>query len=394
MEIRLEPESALLREVLRPEIDMERIKNLISTQKWFDWDRFEEVLFRSRLVPLISSTVSRREELALLLPESLRQRLLLEEERAAVRSLLKGYELGQILDRFQSCGIHMIILKGIPFAERYFGDPANRDVRDLDLLIQPEQLHLAERVLRSMGYSIFEAVHTREHYRRHHYHVVYVRKSKTIDVVELHWNLLRHPYSLNIDTSNMFRHAVSYDFDGQPALLLPLLDELVYVIASFRSAHFTSLRRMVDLDRSMRKMEHQVTPEMVWKRAEFWGIGDEALAGFYLLGYFWGTDRYRLPLPGRIRRFASRYRGADFFGLPAGREMRFRMWCAAFFGKWNLFNLGAQILFPDEEAGAELYYSRENDLSGVKKIRRIMTGVTSLVDLSTSLVVAPFRRLR
>lgn len=394
MEINLEPESSLLREILRPDLDMERIRALISSPNWFDWDRFEEVLFRSRLVPLISVTVSRCEELALSLPESLRQGLLVEEERAAVRSLLKGHELGQILDRFRDCGIHLIILKGIPFAERYFGDPAFRDVRDLDLLIQPEQLCSAERILRSLGYSIFEVVHSREHYRRHHYHVVYVRKSRTVDVVELHWNLLRHPYSLNVNMAGLFRESVSYNFEGRESALLPMLDELVYVIASLRSAHFTSLRRLVDLDRAMRKLEPGVTPEMVYRRAEEWGMGDEALAAFHMMSRFWGDDRYRMPVPGRIARFVSRYRGADFFGVPSGREMRLRMWCAAFFGKWNLWELGRQILFPDEDARAELYYSREADQSGMKKMRRIMTGIASLIDLSTNLAVAPFRRLR
>lgn len=394
MAIHLEPESSLLREILRPRLDMEGIEKLVSSNNWFDWDRFEEVLFRSRLVPLASVTVSRHEGLAGLLPESIRQRLLVEEERAAVRSLLKGHELGQILDRFHDCGIHQIILKGTPFAERYFGDPAYRDVRDLDMLIPPEQLRSAERVLQGLGYELFEAVHSREHYRRHHFHVVYVRRSKTIDVVELHWNLLRHPYSLSVHTADLFREAEPYEIEGRGAKLLSAVDEMVYVIASLRSAHFASLRRLVDLDRAMRKLSPGLAPEKVWDRAREWGMGDEALAGFHIMHRFWGEERYALPVTRRIAHFASRYHGSDFFGLTSGREMRLRMWCAAFFGKWSLPDFGRQILFPDEDAGAELYYSKESERSGMKKVRRIMTGLASLVDLSANLAVAPFRRMR
>ncbi len=394
MEIRLESESALLREILRPDPDIGRIRNLVDSKNWFNWDLFEEVLFRSRIVPLVSATVSRQEELAALIPDSLRQRLLVEEERAAVRALLKVHELEQVIDRFGDCGIHTIVLKGIPFAERFFGDPAFRDVRDLDLLIPPEQLQSAERVLRSLGYSIFEAIHRRDFYRRHHFHVVYVRKSKTIDVVELHWNLVRAPYSLKIETSELFREAVPYKINDQKMRLLPAVDEMVYVIVNLRNAHFGSLRRLVDLDRAMRSCTPAITPEMVCRRAREWGIGDEALAGFHFLRLFWGADRYLLPTPKRTARFASRYRGQDFFGFSSGREVRLRIWCAAFFGRWNLIDFGKQILFPDEEAGAELYYSKENNLSVAWKFRRTMTAVASLLDLSVNLVLAPFRRLR
>jgi len=172
--IRLTPERALLREMLRPAQNTETIAALIGATDSFEWDLFEELLFRSRLVPLVSATVAALGEGAAFLPDGLLRRLRVEEERAAVRSLLKSYELGQIAGHLRGSGVRAIVLKGVPFAERFFGDPAFRDVRDLDLLIAPEQLRPAERVLSGLGYSLFEAVHSREFYRRHHFHVVYV----------------------------------------------------------------------------------------------------------------------------------------------------------------------------------------------------------------------------
>ncbi len=393
MEIRLARETALLREMLRPEHNGKRIAELIGPADSFEWDLFEEILFRSRLVPLVSATVAGLGEEAVFLPEKLRVRLRLEEERAAVRSLLKSHELGQIADHLRGSGVRAMVLKGIPFAQRFFGDPALRDIRDLDLLIAPEQLRPAERVLRNLGYSLFEVVHSRDFYRRHHFHVVYVRKSKSIDVVELHWNLLRHPYGLHLNTTDLFQNSRLYELDGRSIEILPVLDELVYTVASLRSAHFRSLRRLVDLDRAMRSVAPCVRALDVVRRAASWGMEEEAIAAFHFLLRFWGDEAYRLDTPRRIRRFASRYRGSDFFGISSGREMRLRIWCAAFFGKWGGLEFGRQVVFPDEEAGAELYYHRERSRTRSMKVRQTLTGVVSLLDLSANLAAAPFRRM-
>ena len=151
MEIRLGREAALLREILREKPDHGSAASLVRDTEWFDWDLFEELLFRSRVVPLVSATVSNDESFSDLLPEALCRRLHHEKERAIVRSILKAHELHQVLNRFQLNDIEPIVLKGLPFALRYFDDPAHRDVRDLDLLVAPEQLRPAERVLRSLG---------------------------------------------------------------------------------------------------------------------------------------------------------------------------------------------------------------------------------------------------
>jgi hypothetical protein len=394
MEYRLEPEAALLREILRPIINQDAFDALLAKPNWFDWDLFEEHLFRARVVPLVAATASRNGEIARLMPRALWERLVHEGEKGAVRALLKEAELRRIRELFAEAGIHSIVLKGLPFATRYFGDSSHRDIRDLDLLVPPEQLRPAERALRSAGYHLFEAVHSRRYYRRHHFHVVYVRHSQTIEVVELHWNLLHHPSNLDVDISRLFRERIEYRFQGMPLSLLAPLDELVYICASFRMSQFASLKRLVDLDRAFRGNEADLTPAEVVERGKSWGIADVVTSSFHFLQRFWGDPRYEVKTSRRIVRHASRYRGSDFLGPRSRRKMRLRVWCSAFYGRRPFPALACRLLFPDEAFQVELYYSWEGRVSLRTKLRRFLSGVHSLLDVTAHLLIAPFRTLR
>jgi hypothetical protein len=389
--IRLQREAVLVRELLRSPPGRESLGAIVGGGRWFDWDYFEEILFCSRVVPVAASRVERDPDVRALLPSRLVDRNRDEAEKTAARNLLKEKELAELVPAFDAEGIPTIVLKGLPMGERFFGSGALREVRDLDLLVPPESLESAERLLRESGYTLFEGIHTRAYYRRHHFHVVYIRRGLGIDVVELHWNLLPHPWNLRVDTNALFRASRPYEYGGTRVRVLAPRDEFAYLCAALRMGLYVSLKRLVDLERMERACRAETSALDVLARAGDWGIRDEVLASFYFLGRFWGDPRPDLRFPSRVRRFASRFRGADFFGLGPGREIRLRIWSGFQFAGRSRRSFVYRLLWPDEDFRAKMFFAEEDRFSARTRFRRFAAGLVSLADLAWNVALSGFR---
>ncbi|RPJ44502.1 MAG: hypothetical protein EHM19_06665, partial [Candidatus Latescibacterota bacterium] len=71
MALRLQPETALIRELLRESPERAGLRDLVGRRTTFDWDYFEECLFRSRVVPAVASRLQREGSLRDLFPEAI-----------------------------------------------------------------------------------------------------------------------------------------------------------------------------------------------------------------------------------------------------------------------------------------------------------------------------------
>ncbi|MBN1827100.1 MAG: nucleotidyltransferase family protein [Candidatus Eisenbacteria bacterium] len=391
--MRRQREAEFLLELLRKKPNSDHLRETLSRDRWFDWDLLEELLFCSRTVSLAASILAGDEPIRSLFPDALAGRIIGEGERAAFRSLVKESEFDEVTGAFRAMGLPHIVLKGLPFGARYFGDPARRDVRDLDLLIPPESLSLGERVLRRLGYDLFEGVQSRAWYRRHHFHLVFVRRRAALEVVELHWNLLPFPVNRNVDTAELFRKGREIPFRGGEIRVLNPLDEAVFLCASLRLDQFTSLKRIVDLDRVLEE-GGEVNRDALLGRAREWSIEEEARTALFFLDKFRGDKRRLREAPPRIRRFAFRFRWTDFFGIKQGRVVRLRLWCGYHFGYRRPAVFLFRLLFPDETFRAEVYFSEESRPPFGSRLRRFFAGLYASGDLILHLLIAWLRAPR
>lgn len=387
----LRPETALLRSLLRPSLDGSEIDAVLARR--VSWHKFEEVLFRSKLVPLAGRRIENGTGLAEAMPADLRRRLAKEGVRAAVRTLLKEKELAGVVRELEGEGICPLVLKGLPFAQRHFVDASARDIRDLDLLIQPEHLPAAEEVLTGLGYHLFTSFHSREYYRRHHFHLVFVRMRQSVDVVELHWNLLHPRQGLDFDIARLFRAAQIEKYGNTELLLLSPIDEILYMMISYRMSSFLSLKRLVDLAFAIETRRGSDWKEQVMERSEQWGLARETEAALHFLHRFWGDDEYQMTPSRRAHGLASRYRGEDFFGVSPRKSLAYRMWCASCLSGYGPLRFAGNVLIPNEQIRSELYYTREEETSLIHECKRFVSGLGSLVDLGTNWAISPFRKL-
>jgi len=69
------------------------------------------------------------------------------------RNRILIHRLSGILDLLNGAGIVPLLLKGLPMALETYSDPALRPMMDLDLLVEPEQLHEATSILIRQGWQ-------------------------------------------------------------------------------------------------------------------------------------------------------------------------------------------------------------------------------------------------
>jgi hypothetical protein len=102
-----------------------------------DWKCIIEGARRHRVAPLLLAGVQTCQSPHL--PADAVTELRQEAFAAARRSLAQTAEIGRLSRIFGQAGIRVLALKGVVLSEQLYGDPAQRNPRDIDLLVDPQE---------------------------------------------------------------------------------------------------------------------------------------------------------------------------------------------------------------------------------------------------------------
>lgn len=103
-------------------------------------------------------------------------------------NLFINHETTQLLNAFEERCMKVIPLKGVGFAESYFGNLGARKTSDIDLLVKVQDIDEAVKLVKQLGFTV------EEEKIPGHFHCSYSKKlpgSEIPLVVELHWDLLK-----------------------------------------------------------------------------------------------------------------------------------------------------------------------------------------------------------
>lgn len=103
-------------------------------------------------------------------------------------NLFVKHETTQLLNAFEGRGMEVIPLKGVGFAETYFGSLGARRTSDIDLLVKIQDIYKVVKLVNQLGFTV------EEEKIPGHFHCSYSKKlpgSEIPLVVELHWDLLK-----------------------------------------------------------------------------------------------------------------------------------------------------------------------------------------------------------
>lgn len=122
-------------------------------------------------------------------------------------------QIDQILYEFNERGINVIPIKGVYFAEKYFGNIGARATSDIDILVKVSDVEEAIDIVKKLGFSI------EEEWIMDHFHCSFSKQlpgSQVPLTVEIHWDLMKET-TANFKIDGFWEDALSRE--DLPAVL-------------------------------------------------------------------------------------------------------------------------------------------------------------------------------
>ncbi|WP_375203494.1 nucleotidyltransferase family protein [Hyphococcus sp.] len=169
-----------------------------------DWREFFKLAQRHRVSGLLANLLfDRRDkgELKAHIPPEILSNLAAVQRRSLANEMAGLIEAKNILKLLEVSGLSPVLLKGLALSHAAFGKIGWRNNYDTDILITPEDITTADKILREANYTRFEPtekIHDQAwaDWRRRRKDAAY-RNDKTGSVVELHWRLFDNPAILS-----------------------------------------------------------------------------------------------------------------------------------------------------------------------------------------------------
>jgi hypothetical protein len=196
------------------------------------------------------------------------------EQRARQETLAS--ELRSLADTLESAGVDFVLLKGLYFADRYYGGVENRFSWDLDVLVRRDAAAAVDRLLRRSGYFRRSAVVVSRALTARFTHALDYGNERPRFSVDLHWMLSTHP-SFRVDYDALWASCESYDLLGRRFRVLSHEYEVVSnALSTFRDIQRGAirLRAFVDLYRVLEAADAGLDWERFLARRR-----DERIAG-------------------------------------------------------------------------------------------------------------------
>lgn len=137
-------------------------------------------------------------------------------------------QLGEILETFRGHGLPMMVLKGPALARTVYPHPATRPSSDLDLLVRPDHVRTARKLLVGLGYRCLAKRFdlARDFYKDE----IFLKNHGTKDhrQVELHWALHKFGGVTSIDVEPYFEHAMEVSSPPLAFLSMDTVDALIH----------------------------------------------------------------------------------------------------------------------------------------------------------------------
>ena len=120
-----------------------------------DWQAMLDMAHEHRLLQMMHWRLG-HERAALVVPSHVRDTMRAATQKGTIRALKIQAELLRVVRLLDSLGIPCMALKGAYLAFEVYPQPSMRPLRDLDILVPPEQALAADAALRAAGFTVPE----------------------------------------------------------------------------------------------------------------------------------------------------------------------------------------------------------------------------------------------
>jgi hypothetical protein len=225
-------------------------------QNPIQWKSLFDLADRHGVQPLLYQALLGLEDMV---PTEEMQALKQSYQTNLIKALLVSRELIRIVERLSELGLEVMPYKGPALAEVIYGDIAQRQSGDIDLLIRPRDLPRARDAVRDLGYVphlAFSEAEERE-YLKSGYEYAFDGAAGP-NLLELQWGIQPRFYAVDFEMDGLFRRGVPVLVAGQPMKTLSA-EDLFLVLSVHAAKHvWARLVWLCDLAQLMK------TPTLKW----------------------------------------------------------------------------------------------------------------------------------
>jgi len=199
-----------------------------------NYETLAALMSRQLLLPILGTRIVEAAPAAV--PLSFTDLLQRTREAGGRRGIAIEALATQIQRDLSDAGIRALPLKGTALARNLYGDPGMRPARDIDILVESEELSHAAEVLARRGYELARGGHN----ARGRLHLGFEHDRAELPTVEIHWRI--HWYEEAFSRCMLRRsEPASEGLRARPA------DELASLLLFFSRDGLTGLRLAVDV---------------------------------------------------------------------------------------------------------------------------------------------------
>ena len=195
-------------------------------------------------------------------PAFFQHRLKESFEKGLFQNLLIKNQMNTILSSFEDQTIDVVPLKGVHFAEKYFGHIGARATSDIDLLIRLRDLNKAIEIIKNSGFIV------EEEYIPGHFHCSFSKRipgSTMPLVVELHWNIVKENTS-RFNINDLWDEAIQVGDSKHVQELAP--NHLFYMICLHGWRHnLDSSKYFIDIIQLIYQLDGKIDYDYLLKMA-------------------------------------------------------------------------------------------------------------------------------
>lgn len=215
---RIPKELKFLLEIIKDNNSEESFEKTLEMSKEINWNIFFMQVLHHRLYPLLYSKISKVKKQ--ILPSSVEKKIYQEYKKNILDMLHLSAEMEHISKLFQEVDIPLLVLKGPVLAKELYGDLSLRTCRDLDILVEINDLKRIEKLFLNQGYlkdNAFQIDPLLKDWKWRHHHIAFFHPEKGLKI-EVHWRLNPGPgkeptFQALWDrrrTSNLTSHPIYY----------------------------------------------------------------------------------------------------------------------------------------------------------------------------------------
>jgi hypothetical protein len=229
-------------------LDENRVREYTSNLKW---NSFLQLTLHHRVYPIVYLKLNQLN--SSLIPAEIMERLRYHYNSNILKMMQLTKEMSNICNKLSDNGINTILLKGPILAIQLYGDFSHRTSKDLDILIDVEDVERSEEIMKQLGYELEDNYLLQRNWKTKHHHLSYRHKEHSVEI-EIHWRL--NPYSKGFHSFNeLWRRKNTVHLLNQPFNCLGN-EDLLYYLADHGARHaWFRLRWLMDIDRILPKID-------------------------------------------------------------------------------------------------------------------------------------------